>query len=110
MSIFQTHILGAIREIRKTYGVSRSSQWGKVRKNFLLLNPTCSVCNSRKGLNIHHREPFHLHPEKELDPSNLITLCRTHHFTFGHLENWKSYNVSIGEDASEWNKKIKERP
>lgn len=93
-----------------TFGAARSSQWPTVEKAFLAKNPTCAVCGKNKDLNIHHRQPFHLHPELELEPTNLITLCRQHHEWWGHLGNWKSYNVDVEVDSATWNQKIKSRP
>lgn len=110
MSIFQTHIIGPIRELTKRYGKSRSLHWGKVRDQFIKDNPACAVCGKKNGLNVHHQKPFHLYPSLELDPKNLITLCRVDHFIFGHLYNWKSYNINVREDAKEWRDKIRVRP
>jgi hypothetical protein len=47
-------------------------------------------------------EPFHLHPELELDPGNLITLCmgtNECHLTIGHGGDWKSFNGTVLSDA-----------
>lgn len=104
-------IIGPVRELSKTYGSERSPRWRKVRQEFLEMNPCCAVCG-RKDLqsNVHHKIPFHIRPDLELEEENLITLCRDHHFLFGHLMQWKSYNKDIIEDATAWNKKIKSRP
>jgi len=65
---------------------------------------------------VHHILPFHIHPEKELDPSNLITLCEKKdngvncHLLFGHLGSFKSLNAFVVKDSHEWSKKIKGRP
>lgn len=91
-------------------GTQRSDKWPEVEKAFLKDNPHCGVCKTDKDLNVHHVRPFHLEPALELDPSNLITLCRDHHFLFGHLLDWKSFNVSVVADASSWDSKIKNRP
>lgn len=88
----------------------RSGQWPAVRKAHLQREPGCAICNSREGVEVHHCEPFHLRPELELLESNLISLCRKHHFTFGHLERWDSYNRDVRRDAAVWRKKLEERP
>jgi 5-methylcytosine-specific restriction endonuclease McrA len=88
----------------------RSPQWPAVEKAFLKYNPTCAVCKTKSNLNVHHKQPFHLAPRLELDPSNLITLCRPHHLLVGHLEDWKSYNVDVEKDAATWLEKISKRP
>ena len=71
--------------------VGRSSQWGSVRKAFLVNNPTCAVCEHDK-VSVHHIVPFHKDKSLETTFSNLITLCeglgtRNHHFEFRHLNS-----------------------
>ena len=92
----------------------RSSHWPKVRKDYLAEHATCAGCGTDQLLEVHHVLPFHLYPERELDPTNLITLCQTPemhcHFRLGHLANWRSYNKNVREDAAQQLKRIKERP
>jgi hypothetical protein len=45
-----------------------------------------------------------------MEESNLITLCKSHHLTFGHLMDYKSWNPNVVEDVAAWNQRIKERP
>ena len=92
------------------WGSNRSRHWPEIQKIFLADNPECVVCGARHFLNVHHVKPFHLFPELELVPANLITLCRGHHFIFGHLMNWKSWNASVAEDSRLWKNKILSRP
>jgi len=82
------------------FGAARSSKWSAVRRDFLKLHPACEACGSTDDLNVHHIQPFNVAPELELDPTNLITLCRKHHFEVGHLGNWKSANATVREDAA----------
>lgn len=97
-----------------SFGAARSPKWEQVRKAFVALHPTCAVCNTSgtlvNQLNVHHIRPFHLHPELELDNSNLITLCRRDHYLMGHLLNWSSFNKDIPTDATLWMEKIENRP
>lgn len=91
---------GKVREALKN--VTRSPKWGGVRKAFLKDHPGCAACGATKHLNVHHVEPFHLHPELELDPKNLITLCLTRnlcHLKIGHGDNYKAYNPNVRLDA-----------
>ncbi len=82
----------------------RSPHWGTVRHAFALEHPCCEACGGRKMIQIHHRRPFHLHPELELDPKNLITLCedpaRLCHLRVGHSWNFSAYNPHVEEDAA----------
>lgn len=46
-------------------------------------------------LNVHHKVPFHIAPELELEESNLITLCMSEdrhcHLLIGHGDSFKAY-------------------
>ena len=82
------------------YGAARSGKWSEVRRDFLKLHPACEACGIKDDLNVHHIKPFNQFPELELDPSNLITLCRKHHFEVGHLGNWRTANATVRQDAA----------
>jgi len=88
----------------------------EMTKDFLERHPTCALCEGNKTLEIHHKKPFHLHPELELDPNNLITLCESGkngivcHRAFGHLGSYQSINNSVIVDAAWWKDKIVNRP
>ena len=90
----------------------RSKDWKRLRDEHLKKRPTCAVCGNSKNVVPHHIIPFHIDPSKELDPSNLISLCEGNtfncHLFFGHFRNWSKHNPKVAEDASEWSKKIKE--
>lgn len=95
---------------------ARSSKWPGVRINFLKLNPTCAVCGGTKTLEVHHIRPFHIHPELELVPTNLIALCESGkygincHLLVGHLGNYKSINTDMLSDTLVWRAKLLNRP
>ena len=55
----------------------RSNQWPTARKAHLELYPACAVCGGSVDIQVHHIRPFHLHPDLELDPGNLVTLCES---------------------------------
>src|SRR5258708_4754189 len=58
------------------HGKKRSSEWPRVEKEHRLHEPACVACGYQgPGIQVHHVRPFHLHPNLELDPRNLITLC-----------------------------------
>ena len=91
------------------YEGPRSAEWAKVRNEFVAEHSVCEACGSTDKLNVHHIEPFHLKPELELSTSNLITLCREHHFKVGHdtdgpwsnvyKPNWSSSNPLVREHS-----------
>jgi 5-methylcytosine-specific restriction enzyme A len=92
----------------------RSPLWPGVRKKHLVKQPVCQICGGSQFLNVHHIEPFHINPDKELDEGNLITLCEKPgfncHFLFGHLLDWHSWNKDILKDVRVWAAKIVGRP
>ena len=97
-------------------GSERSPHWASVRKAFLVDHPSCAVCGGTDHVEVHHQKPFHLHPELELDNKNFVTLCESKkdgvncHLLFGHLGNFRSFNVDVLKDAKTWFAKIKNRP
>ena len=101
---------------KHSLGTARSGHWPTVRKHHLEAHPVCEVCGGSVTLDVHHIRPFHIHPDLELDPSNLVTLCESNkggincHLLFGHLSNFRSFNVNVIEDAAQWSQKIKNRP
>lgn len=90
-------------------GAGRSGRWGAVREAYFKEHPTCAACGD-KASQVHHIKPFHLHPELELDPDNLISLCDRDHLLFGHLDNFRSYNPNVRRDCAAMLAKIKARP
>lgn len=96
-------------------GAHRSPKWESVRKAHLERFPNCAVCGNTAHIEVHHIEPFHLRPELELDPSNLITLCESKkngvncHLLFGHLGNFKSLNPTVMSDTAIWNHRLLSR-
>lgn len=89
---------------------SRSPKWRDIRAKHVERQPYCQGCGSRNNLEVHHIEPYHVNPNRELDPTNLITLCKKCHLTFGHLMDYKSWNVDVIEDCRNYFSKIKKRP
>lgn len=98
-------------------GTKRNGHWPTVRKQHLEANPNCAVCGASKGkIEVHHIQEFSRHPDLELDPTNLITLCENGanglncHLAVGHLGNFKSFNANVVADAKTVADKIKNRP
>lgn len=93
----------------KIESLARSGKWKTTRKKHLEKEPFCQVCGTNKKLNVHHKIPVSIDPEKENDENNLITLCEHNncHFLFGHLCNWSRYNVDVIADCKYWREKIK---
>ena len=93
----------------------RSTKWASVRKTHIKANPECALCGGTRKLEVHHVKPFHTHPELELAPENLITLCEDKghgvycHLFFGHLGNYKGINENLKEDILVWKDRLRNR-
>jgi 5-methylcytosine-specific restriction protein A len=93
-------------------GAKRSPMWSKVRKEFLKQHPECAVCKDKRKLEVHHIKPFHLFPELELEPTNLLTMCESKsygiicHLLVGHNGDYKKYNLNVIADAMHWQKRL----
>lgn len=85
---------------------SRSSAWEKLRNDIVKKHPWCMICGKNKSLQLHHIRPFHLYPELELTEDNLRVLCQSCHLVWGHLGDWKSFNLDLDKDIV----KINNRP
>lgn len=88
----------------------RSSLWYNTRKIHLLKQNCCQACGTKRRLQVHHIEPVHINPYRELDPDNLITLCRTCHLVFGHLMDYSSWNKNVINDAAVYLSVVRARP
>ncbi|NBP02437.1 MAG: HNH endonuclease [Proteobacteria bacterium] len=100
-----TRLLNFTKDIIKGKPAAlRSNKWPEVRKAHLLSQPTCAACGRYSNLQVHHIQPFHIHRELELEPTNLITLCESSntkcHLEIGHLGNWHNFNPNVITDAA----------
>ena len=80
----------------------RSPQWDHVRDSFLAEHPKCAACGSSEELQVHHIIPYHVEASRELDVTNLITLCmgvNSCHLYIGHGGSFLHYNPDVVHDA-----------
>jgi 5-methylcytosine-specific restriction endonuclease McrA len=95
--------LTEVRDAHAKIEQERSPHWPTVQHKHLKLQPNCAVCGGNVNLNVHHKKPFHLFPELELEPTNLITLCmdgdKDCHIKIGHGGSFKAYNPNVEEDV-----------
>jgi len=85
----------------------RSSKWRGVRAEHLKTNGRCEACESTKKLEVHHIIPFDVDPDRELNPSNLITLCNYCHLVLGHLRDYKIANDFVRDDVKSFSERRK---
>lgn len=88
----------------------RSSKWKTVRSNHLYKQTHCQACGTHKNLQVHHIIPVSIDKTKELDYNNLITLCKTCHFVFGHFMDWNSWNTDVIKDSRVYYTKVINKP
>lgn len=85
----------------------RSGSWARVRREHLEREPACIACGRSKSLEVHHVVPYHADPSKELDPSNLVTVCADPcHLVHGHLMDWRHSNPAVREDCARYRAKV----
>lgn len=88
----------------------RHWRWPRVRAEHLARHPACAACGRTRDVEVHHVEPVSLAPARELDPANLLTLCRRCHLLVGHLDSWASHNPAAAADAAAWLARVRTRP
>lgn len=112
------HIGRALFREHVEKSLGRSSQWSRVRREFLGKHPKCVACGKISLLNVHHKVPFHIDKNLELVECNLITLCMGEHechIKIGHGGDWDRYNPNVVRDAGtirnhpEFREKIEQR-
>ncbi len=100
----------------------RSDKWEDFAYKIKGDHPQCAYCGihgDHKAIEAHHIHAFELMTEArdkngrfclpgqkgtaapggELDPNNIILLCRIHHLSVGHLGNFKDSNPNVVEDC-----------
>lgn len=86
----------------------RSTEWPRVRRNWLKLHPVCEACGSQTDVEVHHVVPFHVDRSLELAAENLISLCESigsqHHLRLGHTvwgrSGWSLTNPAVRSDTA----------
>ena len=97
------------RDSLRLLGSRRSPDWRDFRNEHV--KDYCEFClKDNLPLEVHHIQPFHLFPELELDPDNVVTGCRPCHLKFFNLGSFRSYNIDVKEDIEKMSTKIKQRP
>lgn len=101
---FISHAINLFRHATRDVlvGKKRSSQWPALEKRFKKEHPVCEICGSSVRVQVHHRLPFHIHSELELDENNLISGCMSQkecHLRIFHGGSFRAYSASIEEDV-----------
>lgn len=89
-------------KVRERTKARRSAGWDRVRDRHLEMFPFCAGCGGIRDLQVHHIVPFHVSPDLELVPRNLITLCMGDydcHLRLGHGGSFRCYNPDIVRDV-----------
>lgn len=96
----------------QSLGAKRSPHWSTVRSKHVEEYPECAFGHNASLLNplaVHHIKDFSTSPLEELNPDNLISLCRLHHLYHGHLGSWRSINLNIRGEVAEHITDVKNR-
>ena len=98
------NLLSAACKFITELGFPRSPKWRALRNAHIVKEPWCRKCGGTENLEVHHVDPFHIDPSKELDPSNFLTLCEKIgiecHLKHGHCGNWKWFNPQVRASLS----------
>lgn len=88
----------------------RSGAWARVRREHLEREPACIACGRTKDIEVHHVQGYRDHPERELDPSNLVSLCADPcHLVFGHLLSFRDrINPNVREDCDRYRRRLED--
>jgi len=65
-------------------------------------HPKCEITGIKpsfwgRNSDVHHEFPVQYFPELAADPKYYHTFVRDIHFVFGHLKNWRDYNMNLAE-------------
>jgi HNH endonuclease len=84
-------------------GKARLPLWPALRKRFLKWCPRCASCGRTENVVPHHKKPYHLFPELELEWDNLMPLCENKtlncHLHIAHLGRWDWWNPQVETDV-----------
>jgi len=53
----------------------------------------CEICESKDNLQVHHIQPYTLHPQLGLDREEMICLCFDCHNKYGHSDGCKRHEI-----------------
>ena len=98
-------IVGTLKQAHhELFVAKRSPHWHAVELKWIEDHPICSACGGFTHLQVHHVEPFHDDPSRELDTGNLLTLCmdgaKECHLHVGHSGAFAWHNPDVRADAS----------
>lgn len=74
--------------------------WNNYKRQYKLRHQplTCAVCGKFNTVDFHHIVPTSVNPDLAQVDSNIVILCRLHHFIVGHNSNWTQYNPDVLRD------------
>lgn len=91
-------MFGAMQSIAAVL-VGRSPKWPRVRKAHLATRPKCVACG-HKASQVHHVVSVKKDRTRELDPTNLASVCKWCHFAIGHRCDWSDLNELFWETVA----------
>lgn len=85
------------------FGGERDPRWREVRAKHIKKEPVCQACGKSAKLDVHHILPVAMDKARELDETNLITLCNQPcHLVFGHFMSYYCYNKHVRKMATDY--------
>ncbi len=103
-----------IEDHEKLFGIHRSPKWPALEHEYKHEHPNCENCGSKTNVVVHHKIPVHVDATRELDKTNLMSLCENKtmncHLMIGHAGNWQSYCADAQEFAAAFIARLRARP
>ena len=108
-----------VSELAAPFTSKRSDRWESFAKKCKGEHPQCAYCGEYgddKAIEAHHKHAFELmsasqrgsdEPGGELDPANIILLCRPDHLAIGHNGNFKTSNPNVEADCKSHSDELK---
>lgn len=86
--------MNLIQKVRDTWA------YRMAMREYAKAHTVCECCGApamlmRIRIEVHHKIPVSVAPDRAADPANMIALCASCHFVHGHLRNWRAYNGNL---------------
>ncbi len=101
-------VFGGIDKMMATFTDKATGKLKSLPEIIKLVGKAADRQGGTKKVEVHHIQPFHIRPDLELDPSNLLTLCEAKrygvncHLAWGHAGDYRAVNTDVERDAERW--------
>lgn len=81
---------------------SANHAWNNFKRGYIYRHHPlrCAACDTHISVELHHIVPISEPDSPRNVDSNIIALCRHHHFVIGHNSNWSISNPNVVRDVA----------